>query len=286
MFNSNCGYSLADIAAATGGNNRNSGMGGFGEDGWWIILLFLFTGWGRGYGGFGGGSEGGFGGGYVPYYGAPWATPADVRAAVDQQTLTSKLDNQTYGLADSTYALNSALTAGFNGVDNAICTLGYQNQAGFTALGSQLAQCCCDTRAAISDSVTQGILNTNTLSSQLASCCCDIEKANMENRFAAQTYNSNTLQAIDKLGDRIIDFMTQDKIASLTAENQSLKFAASQANQNAFITANQEAQTAELIRRLSTPCPVPAYVVPNPNCCYDYGFGRNYSFGCGNSCCG
>ena len=102
----------------------------------------------------------------------------------------------------------------------------------------------------------------------------------MENRFAAQTYNCNTLQAIDKLGDRIIDFMTQDKIASLTAENQSLKFAASQANQNAFITANQEAQTAELIRRLSTPCPIPAYVVPNPNCCYDYQVTRNY--GCGN----
>ena len=66
----------------------------------------------------------------------------------------------------------------------------------------------------------------------------------------------------------ILDFLTQDKIATLTAENQSLKFAASQAAQNTFITANQEAQTAELIRRLGTPCPVPAYVVPNPNCCY------------------
>lgn len=112
----------------------------------------------------------------------------------------------------------------------------------------------------------------------------------MEDRFAAQTYNCNTLQAIDKLGDRIIDFMTQDKIASLTAENQSLKFAASQSAQNAFITANQDAQTARLISALQTPCPIPAYVVPNPNCCYDnYGYGRN-GFGFGfnncNSCCG
>lgn len=108
----------------------------------------------------------------------------------------------------------------------------------------------------------------------------------MQNRFDSQTYNCNTLQAIDKLGDRIIDFMTQDKIASLTAENQSLKFAASQAAQNSFITANQEAQTAEIVRRLETPCPIPAYVVPNPNCCYDpYGYSRNncgYGFsGCG-----
>lgn len=277
MFNSTYGgYSLADIAAATGGGNNNrSGDGMWGNDGWWIILLFLFAGWGGR--GFGGGFGGNGGGGYY----APCATQADVREAVDQQTLISKLDNQTYGLADSTYALNTAIMNGFHGVDNAVCTLGYQTQAGFTALGSQLAQCCCDTRAAIGDVKTQGVMNTNALQAQLAACCCDLEKANMENRFAAQTYNCNTLQAIDKLGDRIIDFMTQDKIASLTAENQSLKFAASQAAQNTFITANQEAQTAELIRRLATPCPVPAYVVPNPNCCYSVPY---VTSGCGTGC--
>lgn len=284
MFNSTSGYSLSDIAAVTGGNRGNGGFGdGFGENGWWIILLFLFTGWGRnGWGN--GGSEGGSGYVINPYFygfgSGACATKDDVRAAIDQQTLISKLDGQTYGLSDSTYALSNAITSGFHGVDNAICTLGYQNQAGFTALGNQLASCCCDTRAAIADVKTQGVMNTNLLSSQLASCCCDLEKASMEDRFAAQTYNCNTLQAIDKLGDRIIDFMTQDKIASLTAENQSLKFAASQAAQNAFITANQDAQTAELIRRLQTPCPIPAYVVPNPNCCYDYQVTRNY--GCGN----
>ena len=125
-------------------------------------------------------------------------------------------------------------------------------------------------------------MNTNAIQTQIANCCCDLEKANMQNRFDAQTYNCNTLQAIDKLGDRIIDFMTQDKIATLTAENQSLKFAASQAAQNAFITANQEAQTAELVRRLSDPCPVPAYVVPNPNCCYDARV--SFSNGCGCNC--
>jgi hypothetical protein len=69
------GYNLSDIAAVTGGN-RNDGM--FGDNGWWIILLFLFAGWGRG---FGGGFFGGEGGG-MP--GLPCATQADVRAAVDQ----------------------------------------------------------------------------------------------------------------------------------------------------------------------------------------------------------
>jgi hypothetical protein len=74
-----------------------------------------------------------------------------------------------------------------------------------------------------------------------------------------------------------------DKLATLQAENQTLKFQASQAAQNAFIVANQEAQTATLIRRLGADCPVPAYVVPNPNCCYNP-FGFNY--GNGNNGCG
>jgi len=69
MFN-NSGYSLADIAAATNGGRTSSGFGdGFGGDGWWIILLFLFAGWG-GRGGFGGG----FGGGYGNDVGLPCAT--------------------------------------------------------------------------------------------------------------------------------------------------------------------------------------------------------------------
>lgn len=129
MFNGS-NYSLSDIAAVNGRNDN-----GFGGDGaWWIILLFLVCGWGRG------GYGGGFGGGGAD--GLPCATQADVRAAVDQQTLISKLDQQTYGLADSTYALNNSITNGFHGVDNAICTLGYQNQQGFNSLAHQLSDCC------------------------------------------------------------------------------------------------------------------------------------------------
>jgi hypothetical protein len=58
MFNGN-GYNLSDIAAVTGRNG--SGDGVFGDNGWWIILLFLFAlggnGWGNGGFGGGGGRE-------------------------------------------------------------------------------------------------------------------------------------------------------------------------------------------------------------------------------------
>ena len=269
--------SAADVAAVVG-NSRNDGYnngGMFGNDWAWIVILLLFGWGGRGFGGFGGGF-GGNGGGC----GAPCATQADVRAAVDQQTLISKIDQQTYGMADSFNSLNNTLNNNFRGVDNAICTLGYQGAQHASNLSAQMAQCCCDTRAAIKD-VDVGIERTGwNISKQISDCCCDMEKMNMQSRFDAQAYNCNTLQAIDKLGDRIIDYMSDEKVQALRDENQALRLAASQSAQNAFITANQEAQTAELIRRLGRDCPVPAYVVPNPNCCYQY---AQPACGCGGS---
>ena len=233
------GYNLSDIAAVTG--NRN-GDGMFGENGWWIILLFLFAGWGRGFGGFGG-----FGGEGV---GLPCATQADVRAAVDQQTLISKLDQQTYGLADSTYALNNSLTNGFHGVDTAICTLGYNLQGGLNALGHQISDCCCENGRAME----RGFAD---IGYTLATQACDTRAAIANSTRDIIDNNNAGIRSI-------LDFLTQDKIAALTAENQSLKFAASQAAQNAYLVSELR------------PAPVPAYTVANPYCC------NTYYGGCGN----
>lgn len=83
-------------------------------------------------------------------------------------------------------------------------------------------------------------------------------------RYDMATQACDTRRAIQDSTREVLGFLTQDKISSLQAENQALKFAASQQAQNAFITANQEAQTAELIRRLGRDCPIPAYWVQPP----------------------
>lgn len=232
MFSGKSGeYNLSDIAAVTG--NRD-GDGMWGNGGWWIILLFLFAGWGWGGNGFGN-HEGN---------GLPCATQADVRAAVDQQTLISKLDQQTYGLADSTYALNNTITNGFHGVDNAICTLGYNMQTGVNNLSHQISDCCCTTQRALE----RGFADTNY---NMATQFCDTRR----------TISDSTRNIIDNnnAGIRsILDFLTQDKIATLQAENQSLRFAAS-----------QEAQNNYLVQALR-PAPIPAYAVANPYCCNTY----------------
>lgn len=227
MFN-NGGYSLADFAAAT--RNNDEGWGGAG--GWWIILLFLFI-WGRG--GWGGYGEGN---------GIPCATQADVRAAVDQQTLISKLDQQTYGLADSTYALNNGIMNGFHGVDSAICGLGYNIQTGFNDVGHQISDCCCTTQRTLE----RGFADTNY---NMATQFCDTRRVISDSTRDIIDNNNAGIRSI-------LDFLTNDKIATLTAENQSLKFAAS-----------QEAQNNYLVGALR-PAPTPAYVVANPYCCNSY----------------
>ena len=68
-------YSLSDIAAATGSNNRANDM--WGGDGFsliWLVLIFAIFGWG-GFGGWGGGF-GGNGANGAGFQG--WATRADI----------------------------------------------------------------------------------------------------------------------------------------------------------------------------------------------------------------
>lgn len=220
------------MGQSEGGNN--GGWGNFGEGIWAVIILAILFGRGGfgGFGGFGGGGDGGC------------ATQADVRAAVDQQTLISKLDQQTYGLADSTYALNNSITNGFHGVDNAICNLGFNTQQGFNALGHQISDCCCETQRLIE----RGF--------------CDVGNAiNMQTRDIIDNQNANYRG--------IMDFMVQSKIDALRTENEALRLSASQAKQNQY-----------LIDQLR-PCPVPAYITCNP---YAASWGVGYNNGCGCGC--
>ena len=242
------GYALGSDS----GNNSGNGM--WGGDGWWAIILFaMIFGWGRGGFGFGG-----FGGGASTDPGLQGiATRADVNEAIAFNGLERGISAIQQGICDSTYALNNAVTGGFNstnvamlqgfnGVDKSLCQLGYN-----------LQDCCCQTQNAI-----QGVRY------DMATQACDTRN----------TIQNSTRDIIDNQNANyrgLMDFMVQSKIDSLQSENQALKLAASQANQNSYLTATLDAQTSELIRRIN-PMPVPAYQDPAP-----YPFcGSGYSCGC------
>ena len=143
MFNSSNGYSLSDIAAATGNTNRNAGIFGDDSGAWWIIILFLFCfagGWGNGGGLFGNGSTGsGLTDGYI--------------LTSDFANIERKIDGVNNGVCDGFYAMNtgmlngnaqlqSTLCQGFSGVTAAINNNEHNISSQLNAIAANQANCC------------------------------------------------------------------------------------------------------------------------------------------------
>lgn len=242
MFNNSNGYSLSDIAAATG-NNGNNGFG-FNGDGAWIFFLFILMlagGWNNGFGGYGNGGQGGL--------------FADVQRGFDQSAVIN-------GLTGITSAINTGFSnaevSRCNSQANILQTLNnnqanLSNQLNTIAMNQQ--NCCCENRAGLADLkyavATQACADRSAISDAL------------KDVIASNTANTQA----------ILDKMCQQEIEALKAQNQQLQMqsylanlAASQNAQTGQILADNAAQTAAL-RQALNPTPIPAYVVANPNGC-------------------
>lgn len=195
---------------------------------------------------------------------------SEIQRGFDNQAVVSKLDGISNGLCDGFYAMNNSMLTGFNGINTNIMQTGYGIQQAINA----------DTVA--------NMQNTNALQSQLANCCCETREAiqgvnyNMATNTCAlqNTMNSNTRDIIDsqQAGTRaILDFLTNDKIATLQAENNDLRRAASQDRQNALLTTTMAAQTNQIIDAVR-PTPVPSFPASN---LYGYAYGCGCNTGCG-----
>lgn len=231
MFNSNM-PSLSDIAAVTG--NRNDGGWGDGN-GWWvlIILFAIFGGWG-GNNGWGNNCNGG--------YAATAATQADIQRGFDTSAVTNKLNGLENGLCNGFYSMNTAVMSGTNTLQNAIQQASTANLQNTYTLQNAIQQ---DTVA--------NMQNTNSISRQLADCCCENRAAIAQVRYDNATNTCAITTAINQLGQTIIQndnanyralhdelvaiqMANKDaKIAELTAMNNALNLAASQQAQNAYL---------------------------------------------------
>lgn len=233
--------SLADIAAVT----NNEGFGG--GAGWWIILLFLLV--GRG----GWGNEG--------------------SSVKDQYTLTSDFATIQRQLSDGFGALeakgdtiNNGLCSGFyetarigDGINTNILTTGnaiqVANMQGFNSLQSQLAQCCCDNRAAIADLKYSEAMNTNAITNSVNTGFCTTNfNAQSNTRDIIDSQNANTRAILDAIQSNKIEAL-KDRIAEQNQTINALNLSASQARQNEY-----------LVNQLR-PCPIPAYITCNPFGC-------------------
>lgn len=252
----------ADYAAMNNGCCNGNGGWGWGND-WWLLLLFMF-GWGNGGWGFGGNRGGNCG------CGGGCATTADVNSAINQQTVIGKLDGITQGICDATYALNNTVTNGFSQAELSRCNQQAALMQQLYNISAQNQNCCCETQRLIERVGCDTNYNLATQGTAIQTAIGNAARDIIDN-------SNNNARA---LNDRLV----QSELNQLREENNSLRLKASQTEQNAVFRAAIDAATAEIIRRTGRDCPVPAYVVPNPNCCYGNPVGVGYGYGYNNGC--
>lgn len=201
------------VAPFYGGGYGNSF--GNGDGSWWILLLFiLLGGWGNGIGGYGNG-----GAGFVD---------STVQRGFDQSAIMNGItgvgNNVVSGFGDTATNLcggfagvTAAINNGFSQAEIAANARAMSDMQQMFALQSQLAQCCCDNKAAVAD-LKYTIANE---------ACAD---------RAAVTAGVQS----------ILDVMCQDKIDSKNEQILQLQNSLNMAN----LAASQTAQTAEILSRL------------------------------------
>ena len=272
--------------------SNNGGFGDFGGNGFWIILLFiLLGGWGNGFGGgFGGGFDGGL---------YPWMNQSNqINGGFRDQMLNTQIagiqNSVTSGFGDVQTALCggfAGVNASINGAQNAIAQQMYTNQisdlersfaaqtantAGMTALQAQLAQCCCDNRAATAD-LKYTVATEN---------CADRTQSLMNTRDIIDSQTRGTQAILDKLCALELDGV-KGQLAQAQRENLGLQnqlnmasFAASQAAQNTFIQQGFSDEVDALYNRLKN-CPVGTTPVYGNQPIFTCN-GNNGGCGCGN----
>ena len=223
--------SPADVVALT--NRNNDGIFG-GNGAWWIIILFLFAFVGWGGNGWGGNGNSGAADNYV--LASDFAT---VQRMISDATnsLERRLDNTQNGLCDLGYTQAQLI----NGVQVGQMQQGYETRIAVNGVGQKLSDCCCDIKQEIAG-VNNGLGRA-------------IERGFCDTNYNMQAQHNATMIAIDKVGDRVIDYLNSTRMQDLQAENQALRLAASQQAQNNYLVSTLR------------PTPVPSYQVQNPYCC-------------------
>lgn len=260
------------------GYGGNGGFG-FGGDWAWILLLLVL---GGGWGGFGGFGMGGamMGAGMADGFGLyPWLNNSEhISDGFRDQQLSTQVSGIQNAITSGFGDVQTALCGGFagvnaavNGAQNAVSQQLYTNQIsdlersfaaqtastqGMNAIQAQLAQCCCDNRAATADL-------KYTVATE---ACADRAAISDGIRDVIASNTAQTQAILDKLCALELDGV-KSQLAQAQRENASLQNAvnmatmqASQTAQTAQILAGQAAEIDGVYNRLKN-CPVPSMPV-------------------------
>ena len=197
--------------------NYGGGFGDFGSSGWWIILLFLFMGFGGNFGGFGNNNAAGF-------------VNADVQRGFDQSAVMGGVSG-----------LQNSVTSGYGDLQTALC-------GGFAGVNAAIANGFAQNEIADNARQTANLQQMFALQSQLNQCCCDNRLATVETRNVVQAEGAATRLAIETQTQAILDKMCAQEIETLRAQNANLLNQLNMAN----LSASQVSQTQQIISALKT----------------------------------
>lgn len=255
------------VAPMYGGNG---GFGGFGGDWGWIILLLLCANGGWGFGGMGG--FGGYGN-MALGYDFPWLlngqqninanTNSGFRDAMLNDGITSVRDGisgLSTQLCGSCGDISTQLCNGFNGVSMAVN--GAQNALAQQMYTNQISDL--ERSFAAQTANTQGL---SALQAQLANCCCENRAATQDVKYTIATEACSTRAANTQNTQAILDKLCQLELDGYKRENDQLRsqlqFAnmqASQVAQTAELRQNGATQLNNLVSELRS-CPIPSQPV-------------------------
>lgn len=253
ILNGNGGLSAADIAAVMG--NGNGGYGNWGADGaWWLVIIMLFALTGGNWGGYGNGGSNG-----------TYAVQSDVQRGFDQSAVMSGING-----------LTTAVSNGFANAEISRCNTQMNISNLLNNISAQQQNCCCENRAGIADLkytvATENCADRAALSEALR----DVIESQAANTQALINSTNQGFQGImDKICQLELD-AKNDKIADLQRQITDANRREELASLKASIIQDNNVQTATLENYLNPPA-IPAYMVPNPNCCPQ----PFYSNGCG-----
>lgn len=251
MQNANKGN--MDPAALMAMMNNNYGFGGNGA--WWIWIILLFFCWG-GFGGNGFGRGANDAGRLASELNTDANTNLLMQAINGNKEAISSLSNTLNCDFNSVTAALNNINSGVNQISCDVklsgCEVINAITSGNAALASKLAECCCNTQRSI-DSVNLNLTKMG-YEDQLAMCNQTNTLVNTMNQNTLSLRDSNlaNTQAILQKIDNFENIYRQDKMDRLTSENLALKGQISQANQNQYIAATVQANTAPIVNRLNS----------------------------------
>ena len=247
------GMNTTMLVSPTGGMSNGFGNG-FGDSGWWILLLILFAsgGWGNGFGN---------NGGVMPFM----MGTNDVQRGFDQASIMSGIGDINAGIN----GIQSSLCNGFAGVNQTVSNGFAQAEIANNArqmadmnqifgLQSALQNCCCENRAGIAD-LKYTVATEN---------CADRSALAQGIQSIIESQYRNTQSILDKMCQQEIQ-AKDDLIGQL---RQEVLYARGQASQIA-----QNEQIVNSIYNRLDQCPVGTTPV----------YGRTPIFTCNSGCgCG